>query len=99
MYLFSAFLHNQIDQQKSLLVGKNNGQDNFNDDDEIDYNFDQEDYTAEEMEQIEDAIAVFIFFISIAVLMFIGFFVFPPLFICLAHTGGDLDVCSFGMYK
>ena len=79
----------------------NSGGDYFTEDDEIDWNGeDNEDhFTAEELEVLEDAIAIYLFFWVTLFGMFAGFFVFPPLSICLAYTGGELDTCSFGLYE
>ena len=98
--LIDWFLHHKFQNEflNQLIVGQNNGEDHFNESDEPDWNGPMEDYTAEEMEEIEDAIAIAIFFFSVWILMIVGFFVFAPLSICLAQTGGDLEECSFGMY-
>ena len=33
------------------------------------------------------------------VIGFVGLFAFPPMIICLSMQSGDLDTCSFGIFK
>ena len=47
----------------------------------------------------EDVIIAATLIFSWAGLAVAGFFLFPPAFICLAHTGGDLNFCSFSYFK
>ena len=65
------------------------------------YNYDQQpaEYDSNEsVEVIETLIVWGIILLAYIGLMILGFFAFPPFIICLAATGGMLDVCSFDIW-
>ena len=47
---------------------------------------------------LENILVFVVILLIYVLLMGAGFFAFPPLMICLAVTGGDLNSCSFGIW-
>ena len=71
------------------------------DDSEVTY----DDGTSEDSDYSEDSYileTIFIWLLLLVIylaLMALGFWVFPPLVICLMATGGDLASCSFNIWE